>query len=208
VAAPSDVEPASDRILTVPNLITLVRLAMFPVFLWLLFGRDDRWAAAWLLLVLGGTDWVDGWYARRFNQVSELGKVLDPVADRVLLGGGIIAILVDGSVPPWVAWVMIIREAGISVATVALAAMGARRIDVQWVGKAGTFWLMGAFPAFLASEAGRSTDGLFEVVAWMAAVPGLALSYYAAVTYVPLGRKALAEGRADRAAAAVGRGTP
>ena len=70
-----------------------------PLFLWLLFGRDNRLAAAWLLAVLGATDWVDGYIARRFNQVSTLGKVLDPTADRLLLAVGVISILVYGSVP-------------------------------------------------------------------------------------------------------------
>ena len=73
----------ANRVLTVPNVITLVRLALVPVFLWLLFGADDWLAAGLLLGGLGATDWVDGYVARRYNQVSELGKMLDPIADRV-----------------------------------------------------------------------------------------------------------------------------
>ena len=72
------------RILTVPNAITLVRLACIPLFLWLLFAQDDRASAAWLLGVVGATDWVDGYAARHLHQVSELGKVLDPTADRLV----------------------------------------------------------------------------------------------------------------------------
>jgi len=86
---------------TVPNLITLLRLCCLPVFLWLLLGRDDRAAAAWLLGGLGATDWVDGWVARRFDQVSEFGKMFDPTADRLLFLVAIVAILVDGSAPAW-----------------------------------------------------------------------------------------------------------
>lgn len=185
-----------DRILTVPNAVTVVRLACVPLFLWLLFGRDNRAAAAYLLAALGATDWVDGYVARHFHQVSTVGKVLDPVADRVLLGVGIVAILVDGSVPAWIAWAVIVREVAISVATVALAAAGARRIDVQWAGKAGTLALMVAFPLFLGSHADNlGWDGLAGVLAWVFVVPGLALAWYAAVMYIPLARVALAEGR-------------
>ena len=74
-------------ILTVPNLVTVIRLACVPLFCWLLFERNDRTAAAWLLAVLGATDWVDGYLARRLHQVSELGKVLDPTADRIVVLG-------------------------------------------------------------------------------------------------------------------------
>jgi cardiolipin synthase len=187
-----------DAILTVPNVVSLVRLLCVPLFLWLLFGTHPphRVAAAYLLGALGATDWVDGYIARHFHQVSTLGKVLDPTADRILLGVGVIAILVDGAVPPWIAIAAIVREVLVSVAVLALAAAGARRIDVQWAGKAGTFGLMFAFPLFLASHApDLSWHHLARVLAWVAAVPGLALSWYAALTYVPVARAALREGR-------------
>jgi cardiolipin synthase (CMP-forming) len=188
-------EPDLDRILTIPNVISLIRLSCLPLFLYLLFGRENRAAAAWLLAGLGATDWIDGYIARRFDQVSTVGKVLDPVADRLLFFVGVIGILIDGSVPVLVAGLVIFREAAISIATVTLAALGARRIDVTWVGKAGTFGLMVAFPLFLASESTLGWRDTAEVLAWIAAVPGLVLSYYSLVTYVPLARAALAEGR-------------
>jgi cardiolipin synthase len=190
-----------DRVLTVPNVISVVRLACVPVFLWLLFGRDDRVAAAVLLAALGATDWVDGYIARHFQQISTLGKVLDPVADRVLLLVGIGAILADGSVPTWVAVAALAREALVAGATLVLAAMGARRIDVQWVGKAGTFGLMCAFPMFLLSHGNISWQDTARALAWVAALPGLVFGWYAAFTYVPIARQALAEGRAARAEA-------
>jgi cardiolipin synthase len=183
-------------VLTVPNAISLVRLACVPLFLWLLFGaHEHRAAAAYLLGALGATDWVDGYIARHFDQVSTVGKVLDPAADRVLLGVGVIAILVDGSVPVWLAWATIVREVGISLAVLALAALGARRIDVQWAGKAGTFGLMFAFPLFLLSHSGVAVHAAAGFLAWCCALPGLALGWYAAITYVPLARDALAEAR-------------
>jgi cardiolipin synthase len=185
-----------DRVLTIPNAISVVRLLCIPVFLWLLFGRDDKLAAAWLLAALGATDWVDGYIARHFNQVSTLGKVLDPTADRLLLGVGVVALMVDGSVPAWVGVLTLVREVLVSVAVLALAAMGARRIDVQWVGKAGTFALMFAYPLFLLSHAGTSVSDTARTVAWLCALPGLALSYYAAAAYVPLARQALRDSKA------------
>lgn len=182
-------------ILTIPNGITVIRLACVPLFLWLLFGRDDRTAAAWLLAVLGSTDWVDGFLARRLGQVSELGKVLDPVADRVLFFTVVIALLVDGSVPAVVGIALMGREILVSVAVLALAAAGAARIDVQWVGKAGTLALMVALPLFMMTEPWGSAS---EVIAWLFAAPGLVLMWYATWTYVPLARRALGEGRSAR----------
>lgn len=187
-----------DRILTVPNVITLLRLACLPLFLYLLFGRDNRAAAAWLLAALGATDWVDGYVARRFGQVSTLGKILDPVADRLLFFVAVGGILIDGSVPWLVAVLVLVREALVAGATLTLAAMGASRIDVTWVGKAGTFGLMVAFPLFLAAESTLGWRDTAEVLAWIAVVPGLVLSYVSMAMYIPLGRRALREGRASR----------
>ena len=185
MAAPA--ATSEDRILTVPNVITFVRLCLLPVFVWLLLGRENRAAAAGLLAFLGVTDFLDGWIARHYDQASNLGKVLDPVADRLIfiVGGG--AILLDGSVPTW-------------FAVLVLAAMGARRIDVTWYGKAGTFGLMFAFPLFLTASSTVSWADTAEVLAWVAAIPGLALSLYSAALYIPMARQALAEGRADRLA--------
>jgi cardiolipin synthase (CMP-forming) len=186
------------RILTVPNVISVIRLCCLPLFLYLLFGRENRAAAAGLLAALGCTDWVDGYIARHFDQVSDLGKVLDPVADRLLFFVAAGGILIDGSVPAWFAITVLVREAVVAVATLVLAALGARRIDVTWYGKAGTFGLMVAFPLFLAGESTVGWADTAEVLAWVAGIPGLALSLYAAALYVPLARRALAEGRADR----------
>jgi cardiolipin synthase len=195
-------DPAA-RIVTVPNVISLVRLACAPLFVWLL-ADDDLVAAAVLLAVLGASDWVDGWIARRFDQGSNLGKVLDPVADRVLLLLAAVALMVQGSVPLVVGILVLVREAAVSVAVLALAAAGARRIDVQWVGKAGTLALMFAFPLFLLADALSGTGhDVTLVAAWFMAVCGLVLSYYAALTYVPLARAALRDGRSAPVAGSV-----
>jgi cardiolipin synthase (CMP-forming) len=184
-----------ERILTWPNAVSVGRLACLPVFLWLLFGLENRVAAAALLAGLGATDWVDGWLARVLDQTSNVGKMLDPVADRLLFFVGAGGILIDGSVPVWFAVVVLVREALVGGATVLLAVLGARRMDVSWAGKAGTFGLMFAFPLFLASHTELFWAPVAEILAWLSGIPALALSLYAAVMYVPAARTALAEGR-------------
>ena len=195
---PTESTESTDRLMTLPNVVTVVRLVCLPVFLWLLFGAEDRLAAALLLAALGITDWVDGYLARHLHQTSELGKVLDPVADRLLFFLGAGGILIDGSVPTWFAVVVLTRELVVGGATILLAALGAKRIDVTWFGKAGTFGLMVAFPLFLASESTVSWADTAYDLAWVAGIPGLAFSLYAAALYVPLARSALSEGRAAR----------
>lgn len=193
-------EQVTDRVLTVPNLLSFGRLLCVPVFLWLLFGLETREGAAFLLAFLGITDWVDGYIARRFNQVSALGKVLDPAADRLLLGVGVVAIMIDGSVPLVVGWLTIARELAVAVTALVLASLGARRVDVSWAGKCGTFAMMIAFPLFLLGNG----HGVAAAIAWPVAVFGLAVGWYAAAAYVPQGVKALREGRDDRRRAPAG----
>lgn len=186
-------DQGTDRVLTVPNVITLVRLALLPVFLWLLFAQEDRAAAAWLLAALGATDFLDGYIARHFHQVSDLGRVIDPVADRLLFFVGVGGILVDGSVPVWFAVAALVREVLVGGATLALAAAGVRRIDVTWFGKAYTLLLMISFPLFLASESTLGWSDGAGTAALLFGVPGLVLSWYSAALYVPLARQALRE---------------
>lgn len=190
----------STAILTVPNVISFVRLLCMPLFLYLLFARDNRAGAAYLLAVLGATDFVDGYIARHFGQVSELGKILDPTADRLLLLVGVGGIAFDRAAPLWVVALAIVREAAVAVAALALAAAGARRMDVRWVGKAGTFFLLICFPLFLVAKAEVGWADQARVAAWAAAIPGLVLGYIAAALYIPDARRAIDEGRAARAA--------
>jgi len=191
---PAD-DPGLDRIVTVPNLVTLVRLACIPLYVWLLFGADRQTGAAVLLAVLGATDWVDGYIARRFHQVSTFGKVLDPVADRVLVVTAVITIMIQGAVPVWFGVATLAREVVVSGAVLLLASLGAARIDVLWVGKAGTFALMSAYPLFLVSHGPATWQTVIHVVAWVVGLLGLALAWVAAASYVPVARKALADGR-------------
>jgi cardiolipin synthase len=187
--------PGDDRILTIPNAITLVRLACAPLFVWLLLGPQDRRAAAFLLAGVGATDWVDGYVARHFDQGSTLGKVLDPVADRVVFLVGVLAILVDGSAPAWFGVATLAREVLISIGTLVVAGLGARRIDVTWVGKAGTFALYFAYPWFLASHAHLGAPAVWRALAWTTGIPGLVLAWVALGRYVPMAMAAVRERR-------------
>ncbi len=196
-------EPGVDRVLTIPNLITLVRLLCIPVYIWLLFGTSRQSAAAVLLAVLGATDWVDGFVARRYHQVSTIGKVLDPAVDRVLVGTAVITIMIHGAVPIWFGVATIAREVVVTAMVLTLASLGAKRIDVLWVGKAGTFALMFAYPAFLLGHGTAGWQEPIRVIAWVTGILGLVLAWVAAFSYVAPARRALAEGRAGRAAGRV-----
>jgi cardiolipin synthase (CMP-forming) len=187
---------ARNRYLTVPNAFTLVRLCCIPVFLYLLLGRDNQIAAAWLLGGLGATDWVDGWLARRLNQTSEFGKMFDPIADRLLFIVGIAGIIIAGVAPLWVCWAVVIREVVVG-GTVAIATIffGMKRFDVAWVGKLATFLLMFAIPGFMLGSSTITGHTGFQIASWILGIPGLVLSYYTAVTYIPTIRASLREGR-------------
>jgi cardiolipin synthase len=183
------------RILTVPNLLSISRIVGIGVFCYLLFGPGYRIAAAALLAVSGVTDFVDGYVARHFNQVSNLGKVLDPTADRLVVATAVVSIVVYGAIPVWLGVVVLVREALVSGAVLLLAALGAKRIDVIWAGKAGTFGLLGCIPLFLASDGAGGFEHALRVVTYVLVVPALALSWYAAASYVPIARRALRQGR-------------
>jgi cardiolipin synthase len=200
-----DSSRARRRIVTIPNLISIGRLLCVPVFLWLLWGAEEPIAAGLLLAVLGASDWVDGWIARHYDQTSDLGKILDPTADRVLLLAAAIALLVEhlSTAIDIVLWIVIAREVIIAAATIGLGLAGARRIDVVWAGKAGTLALMFALPLFLLADAIDSLEVLLSIAAWGFAVAGIGLGYYAAVKYVPAARDALRQGRAARLATEV-----
>jgi cardiolipin synthase len=177
---------------TWPNLFTLLRLVSIPVFVWLVFGREHRAAAAWLLGALGSTDWVDGWLARRFDQTTELGAVFDPTVDRLLFFVVVPSLVIDGSVPVVVAAVLLAREALVAGVAVVVGLRNGQRLEVTREGKVGTFLLMFAFPLFLGEASTLSYAPALGWLAWMFALPGLAYSWYsAAFQYLPAFRHEL-----------------
>lgn len=165
--------------LTIPNLISLVRLALIPVFLWLLFGKDNPFAAGWLLGIIGSTDWIDGYLARRLDQVSEVGKFLDPLADRLAVATAVIGGLVSGDLPVWFAWPLIVREALVAVGAGIVAFKGHTKLAVRSMGKTATALLYIAVAFFFI---GSEWDWA-KVVAWTTGVPGLVLYYVVGFQY-------------------------
>ncbi len=203
--APEAGAAGEDRVLTAANVVTTIRLAGVGVFLWLLFGAQHQTAAAILLGALGATDWVDGQLARRLHQVSRIGKILDPAVDRVLVATAVIAVIVHGAVPLWFGLLTVVREAVVSGTVLVLASLGARRIDVLWIGKVGTFGLMVAYPGFLISHGDAGWQHPFHVAAWVFGGAGIVLAWAAAVAYLVPARRALAEGRSARQAGGAGK---
>jgi cardiolipin synthase len=186
-------------VLTLPNVITLMRLACLPLFLYLLLGRDNQAGAAWLLGALGATDWVDGYLARRLGQVSEFGKIFDPAVDRLLFIVALAGIIVDGDAPLWFCWLVVIRELLVAaMMVVATLVFHMPRFDVTWLGKLATFLLMFAVPGFLLGASDFPGHGGFQVASWILGIPGLVLSWVTAVAYVPRVRAAIATGRISK----------
>lgn len=189
--APGDRTPTSPRVLTVPNLISAVRIAMIPVF-WGLIVDDDttRWGIV-LFGVVVATDWVDGTIARRTGQVSDLGKVLDPIADRAAIAAGLIALVVRGAFPAWAAALILVRDAAVLAAGAVLAVRGLR-LDVRWVGKVATFALMLAIPAVSWGTLGLWPAAAALAVGWPVYVLGIVEYYVAAGVYAVDVRRAMA----------------
>lgn len=195
-AAVHDASPdGQDRFVTVPNAVTLVRLLCLPLFVWLLFPQDNPFAAAVLLAALGATDWIDGYVARHFNQVSNFGKLFDPTVDRLLFFVGVVSIVIAGAAPLGFCLVVLARELVVAGITVVLFVRKVEPVDVTWFGKAGTFALMCAFPLFLAGSSDVSFADTLTALAWAVGIPGVVLSYYAAIRYIPLWRARIAEAR-------------
>ena len=200
-AATSDSPSVSmfDGIWTIPNAFTLLRLLLLPVFLYVLFGLENRAAAGFLLGALSATDWVDGYLARRLGQVSEFGKVFDPTVDRLLFVVATIAIIVDGSIPLWFALAVLFREIAVGLMmAIATLVFKMPRIDVTYLGKLATFLLMFAVPGFLVGNSDIAGADAFLVASWLVGIPGLILSYWTGIAYIPQVRRAVAAGAAAR----------
>lgn len=174
-------EVVLDRVFTVPNLISAVRIALIPIFAWAFSsaGGNDILAFT-LLMVIGSSDWVDGYVARRTGQVSKLGKLLDPVADRMAIIVVLLALTFRGVVAPPIAIVLLVRDALVSIAFPILEKKGFPRVPVNWVGKWATaliFTGMGFAAASVldigAAEFARAASQLLLIVGavlyWIAA---------------------------------------
>jgi cardiolipin synthase len=148
--------------------------------------------AALFIFIIGWTDWIDGYLARRLNQVTELGKALDPIADRLMIASAVVGGMIVGAVPLWVGWLLILREGFMGVVTLILVWKGAGVLSVRYLGKVATFVLYGAIPGFYLIEAGFLVD-ILRPLTWVSAVLGLALYWFVAFQYVGDARGVLVE---------------
>jgi cardiolipin synthase (CMP-forming) len=196
--APASPITASNRIWTVPNVISFVRLLGVPLFLYLLLGPHHDAAAVAVLAVGGTTDWVDGYVARRLGQVSRLGELLDPFADRLYILAALIGLTVRDVIPWWLTIALLAREAVLGVALLVLRRHGYGPPAVHYVGKTGTFVLLVAFPVMLLAKAAPSIHAVAAPIGWGLAWWALGLYWAAAVLYLTQTAALL---RADRAAA-------
>lgn len=138
-------EQVSTQVLTVPNVISAARISLIPVFAWLFLTGDHDTAAMVILIIIGSTDWVDGFVARRTGQVSVLGKILDPIADRAAIVVVLLTFMFRGTVPLWIAGAILVRDAIVSIAFPILEARGYPRIPVNKVGKLATLLIYTGF---------------------------------------------------------------
>ncbi|MFD7106105.1 CDP-alcohol phosphatidyltransferase family protein [Streptomyces celluloflavus] len=177
-----------NKVLTVPNALSALRVAGVPVFLWLVlqpyFGSPslDGWAIA-LLAISGVTDYLDGKLARRWNQVTRLGQILDPAADRLYTISTLLALLLRGVIPLWFLLLLLARDIFMFINVATLRRIGYSPLQVNFIGKAATFNLMYAFPLLLLADGGNSLADYARVIGWALAIWGAALYWWSAALY-------------------------
>ena len=181
---------------TVANLVSIARLAAIPVFLWLLLAEDNVEAATVVFVLIGVTDWLDGQLARRLGQVSEIGRVLDPIADRLAIVAAVIGGWIAGVLPVWFAALLMLREVILGLAALVLYVRQRKTIEVRYLGKMATFIVYGAIPAFYLAAAGVAED-IMRPLGLIAGSVGLALYWWVGVMYIgdyrrQIGREAAA----------------
>lgn len=176
--------PSRNRILTIPNLLSVLRLAGVPLFLWLLLGpREDGWAI--LVLAVGGfTDWLDGKLARLLDQYSRLGALLDPAVDRLYILAALIALGIREVIPWWVVAALIARDLVLAVCVVVLRRRGYGPFVVTYLGKAATFLLLYAFPLLLLGQGSGGWAAGALPLGLAFAVWGTALYLYSGLLYL------------------------
>ncbi len=188
------------RVWTVPNLISMARLAGVPVFLWLVLGPEaDGWALC-LLMVSGVTDYLDGWLARKLNQMSQLGQILDPVADRLYILAVVVGLGLRDIIPWWVVIILPLRDLLLWGLVPFLRTRGYSALPVHFLGKAATFNLLYAFPLLLLGDGEGTIPTLADVFGWAFAIWGIGLYWWAGVLYAWQVRRLIAD--TDRHAAA------
>ncbi|HMA46718.1 MAG TPA: CDP-alcohol phosphatidyltransferase family protein [Frankiaceae bacterium] len=180
------VPPAGrERVLTIPNALSALRLAGVPVFLWLVLGPHADGIALVVLAVAGVSDYLDGKLARMLDQASRLGALLDPLADRLYIVSTIVALAVRGIVPWWLTAALLARDlALLAVTAPTLNRLGYGPLPVHFLGKAATFNLLYAFPILLLGAGHGWVATAARPLGWAFAIWGTALYWWSAVLYV------------------------
>lgn len=174
----------TDRVWTLPNVLTLLRLAGVPLTLWLIGGPQADLLAVAVLAVSGFTDWLDGYLARRWRQISRLGQMLDPVVDRLYILAVLVGLGSRGIVPWWLVVALVSRDVMIALLVPLLRTRGFSSLPVHFLGKAATFNLLYAFPLVLLG-AGEGTFALAaRTLGWAFAIWGTGLYWWAGFLYV------------------------
>lgn len=182
----------TDRVFTVPNLLSFLRLLGVPVFLWLVLVEEADTVAIILLAVSGFTDYLDGWLARRWNQISRAGQLLDPLADRLYILTTIVALTLRDIIPLWFAVLLVARDVYMAVIVALLKARrGLTGLPVHFLGKSATACLLYAFPLLLWGDADGTLAMLARVFGWAFVLWGVALYWWAAVLYTFQARRVL-----------------
>jgi len=190
VGAKDGPEVVGDRIVTIPNVLSFVRLLVMPLVYLDITGDPARPVRAVIVLaVLVSTDWLDGYIARRFDQVSKLGKILDPISDRILIALVVVALGVAGIVPWWALGLVVARDVVVAVIGIVLLITGAGAPAVSRTGKAATFGLMSVFPTLLLAEAiGGNVRDVLRLVSFAGLAVATVLYYIAAIQYAAVVR--------------------
>jgi cardiolipin synthase len=172
-----------NRVWTVPNVLSMIRLAGVPVFLWLILGPEaDGWALV-LLMVAGVTDFLDGYLARKLGQTSTLGQILDPVADRLYILAVVVGLALRDVIPWWVALSLPLRDLLLWGLVPLLRTRGYSALPVHFLGKAATFNLLYAFPLLLLGDGDGTVATLANVFGWAFAIWGIGLYWWAGLLY-------------------------
>jgi cardiolipin synthase len=196
----ADRDSLSDRVVTLPNLLSLLRLLGVPLFLWLLLGPEaDGWAIV-VLALSGVTDWADGKLARALGQSSKLGALLDPAADRLYIVATLVAFVLRDVIPLWVVVVLLGRELVLGLTLLALRRAGWPPLQVHYLGKAATFLLLYAFPLLLLADGDNPVASVAQPIAYALTIWGAALYVLAGFFYVVQAVGLLAGGRRAGAA--------
>jgi cardiolipin synthase (CMP-forming) len=181
-AVPGPASP-SERVVTLPNALSLVRLLGVPVFFWLVLTHHDG-AAVLLLGFSGATDYLDGKIARAWNQMSRLGALLDPAADRLYILATLIGLTVRDVVPVWLTLAIVGRDLLLAATLPLLSRRGYGPLPVHYLGKAATFCLLFGFPLLLLGEWTNTIGSIAHVLGWAFAIWGTALYWWAGVLYL------------------------